>query len=438
MRIKFVAYCLLAFVATGPAEAADCRGNPGALGTSRTIAVDPAEHQFLGAFQYRESLPLDDREVVITFDDGPLPPYSGRVLDILAAECVKATFFMVGRMARTYPQLVKRAHAEGHTLANHSQNHPLTFHRMTVDQAKQEVEDGFASIRAALGEPGGVSDFFRIPGLLRQEAVETYLSSKGYMTWSVDFMADDWRRIRADEIVRRALHRLESRGKGILLLHDIQPATAVALPTLLRELKARGYKIVHVVQANPEQPKTATLPEQWTVARASTAKTASGIWPHVQIASVTLPPPVLEAPSVNNFGIADPTGTYEHGWAAPVGDRLRADDREVPLPPVAMWPPSVHLVVASATDVLPAPDATNFRYSRVWKPHLPVTRAARKPIAKKDGTTASTATSAPKGTTGTIGTPTRGVTGPRPARPVGHQIQLPKPTASLSQRPGPN
>src|SRR5215470_14637727 len=102
MRSTVAAYCLLAsLIGLGAASAADCPGNPGALGTSRTIAVDPNEHPLLGSFQYRESLPLNDREVVITFDDGPLAPFTPHILDTLAKECVKATFFMVGRMART-------------------------------------------------------------------------------------------------------------------------------------------------------------------------------------------------------------------------------------------------------------------------------------------------------------------------------------------------
>src|SRR5690242_15756951 len=105
MRSAVAAYCVLASViGMGSAAAANCPGNPDALGTSRTIAVDPTEHPLVGSFQYRESLPLNDREVVITFDDGPLPTYTSRILDILASECVKATFFMVGRMARSYPQ----------------------------------------------------------------------------------------------------------------------------------------------------------------------------------------------------------------------------------------------------------------------------------------------------------------------------------------------
>jgi len=97
------------------AQAAECPGNPNALGTSRTIVVDPVEHPKLGTMQYRETLPLEDHEVVLTFDDGPLPPRSTRVLEILASECVKATYFMVGRMARAYPDMVRRIHEAGHT-----------------------------------------------------------------------------------------------------------------------------------------------------------------------------------------------------------------------------------------------------------------------------------------------------------------------------------
>src|SRR4051812_42323599 len=82
---------LAAGLAAMPASAADCPGNPGALGTSRTLVVDPKEHPRIGTMQYAETLPLQDHEVVLTFDDGPLPPHSGKVLDILASQCVKAT-----------------------------------------------------------------------------------------------------------------------------------------------------------------------------------------------------------------------------------------------------------------------------------------------------------------------------------------------------------
>src|ERR1700743_3808460 len=97
------------------AAAADCPGNPGALGTSRTLVVDPREHPRIGTMQYAETLPLQDHEVVLTFDDGPLPPHSTQVLDILAAQCVKATFFIIGRMARGFPEGVRKVRDAGHS-----------------------------------------------------------------------------------------------------------------------------------------------------------------------------------------------------------------------------------------------------------------------------------------------------------------------------------
>src|SRR5258705_11959821 len=166
MRSTVAAYVLLAsIIGTGAASAAECP--PDALGVSRTIVVDPSEHPRVGSMQYTESLPLKDREIVLTFDDGPLPPYTNRILDTLASECVKATFFMVGRMVRGYPAIARRVYNEVHTVANHSQNHPFTFHNMSFDQASQEIDDGFCSLRSALGDPKAIAPFFRIPGLLR-------------------------------------------------------------------------------------------------------------------------------------------------------------------------------------------------------------------------------------------------------------------------------
>ena len=441
VAIRFLAICLLASCLSASlvgraAAASDCP-NPNALGTSRTIAVDPNEHQRLGSFQYRETLPLNDREVVITFDDGPISPYTPHILDTLAKECVKATFFMVGRMARTYPHLVKRVYAEGHTIGNHSQNHPFSFARMTVDQASREIEDGLTSIRTALGEPSGVTRFFRIPGLLRQASVENYLASRGYMTWSVDFMADDWTRISASEVVRRALDRLEARGRGILLLHDIQPATALGLPTLLHELKARGYRIVHVVQAGPDYPKTATLPEQW-MARTATRTVQDGHWPLINVASLTFSDPERRFPDTRNFGISDASGTYEFGVAR--ADRLRGGDHDIRLPATSIWRNSVRFVGLPFAEELPAPDASNFRYARVWKARPMVARRGT-PTPKGPATASTVAPTptpvaapafAPKGAPPPA--PKNNNVGPqppRPPRPIGHQLQLPKPNTTL-------
>jgi peptidoglycan-N-acetylglucosamine deacetylase len=272
----------LTVLMAGAAAASECPGNPNAIGTSRTIVVDPVEHPRLGSMQYRESLPLEDHEVVLTFDDGPLPPRTNHVLDTLASECVKATFFLIGKMATTYPDVVRKIVAAGHTVGTHSQNHPLRLRKVPLGKAGQEISDGIASVTSALGEPP--APFFRIPGLARTAAIDQYLASQNLMTWSADFPADDWTRISPAQVYSRALQRIEAKGKGILLLHDIQAKTVEALPALLHELKRRGYHIAHVVPATPDRPKTATMPSQWIAAHqirpTSFADTNAVLAPH--------------------------------------------------------------------------------------------------------------------------------------------------------------
>lgn len=274
----------------GEAGAAACPGNPNALGVSRELTVKAGEYSRLGRMQYRETLPLADREVVLTFDDGPLPPYSDHVLAALAAECVKATFFLVGRHARAHPDAARRIYNAGHTIGTHSQNHPLTFDQISDVRAEHEIDDGIASVAAALGDGKALAPFFRIPGLLRTTSVEAHLRSRSLVVWSSDTLADDWRPIKSDEVLRLALSRLEARGKGVLLLHDIQARTVLMLPTLLAELKARGFKIVHVVAEGarpvlPEitiaavQPAKQGWPRLFRGAPARSTTGASSLWP---------------------------------------------------------------------------------------------------------------------------------------------------------------
>src|SRR4051812_20039873 len=157
-------------IAGTAAFAEDCPGHPDALGTSRTLVVDPKEHRLIGTMQYRETLPLEDGEVVLTFDDGPLPRNSNQILDILASQCVKATFFLVGRQAQANPEGVRKVRDAGHTVATHTQNHPSSMHRLPIDRAKQEIDNGIASVTAALGDDGAAPpSFFRIPGLARND-----------------------------------------------------------------------------------------------------------------------------------------------------------------------------------------------------------------------------------------------------------------------------
>jgi len=264
VRSGVLAGAILVGAMIGPsAYAAECPTKPDALGTSRTIVVDPKEHTRVGTMQYAETLPLTDHEIVLTFDDGPSPRYTDRILAILSAECVKATFFMVGKMAQTFPAEARKVRAEGHTVGTHSFRHPLTFNRMSEVEAGAEIDKGIDAVAAALGGRDEVAPFFRVPGFLTSTTTEAALASRGLMTWSADIAADDWKRISGAELAKRTIAAIEAKGRGILDLHDIHQRTVEALPTILRELKLRGFKIVQIVPATAALAKTETTPEQW-------------------------------------------------------------------------------------------------------------------------------------------------------------------------------
>ena len=171
------------------ARAEDCPNNPDALGTSRVLAIDPSEYPKVGAMAHAVALPLSDKEVVLTFDDGPVPRYSNQILDILAAQCVKATFFLVGEMAHAHPSTVRRIFAEGHTIGTHSEDHPLHFGKLPSSLVEWEIDKGILDVGAALGDPNQVAPFFRIPGLARSEVIESELEAR----LLVDFGSDTLR-----------------------------------------------------------------------------------------------------------------------------------------------------------------------------------------------------------------------------------------------------
>src|SRR6202045_3859520 len=166
---QWAGLCLGVFtcITAQTASAADCPGHPDALGTSRILVVDPRQHPRIGTMQYSETLPLQDHEVGLTFDDGPLPHNSNQILDILASQCVKATFFEIGRMAHDYPEGVRKLRDAGHSIGSHTENHPVGMDRLPVERVRKEIDDGLASVTAALGDANAVAPFFRMPGLRR-------------------------------------------------------------------------------------------------------------------------------------------------------------------------------------------------------------------------------------------------------------------------------
>ena len=328
--------CMLTCAAAPAASAADCPGHPDALGTSRTLVVDPRQYSLIGTMQYAKTLPLRDHEVVLTFDDGPLPKYSYQILDILAAHCAKATFFLVGRQAQANPEGVRKVRDAGHTIATHTQNHPGNMNRLPIDRAQKEIEDGIASVTAALGDGTAPAPFFRIPGLGRSDVIEEYAEANGLQIWSADFPADDWRNVSSARVYDLAIQRLEAKGKGILLLHDIQARTVAALPRILSELKARGYRLVHVVPATPDRPATPTDPSQWLMHPVS-EQVATSRWPRIPnfayTASATLPAPALADSDWQNTVPADRAqrrALRDALWSQPV--TLVLDPPALPVP----------------------------------------------------------------------------------------------------------
>jgi peptidoglycan/xylan/chitin deacetylase (PgdA/CDA1 family) len=290
--------------------ATNCPGHPDALGTSRVLAIDPAQYPRIGSMQYRDSLPLNDKEVVLTLDDGPILPYSNQILDILASQCVKATYFLVGEMARAFPATARRIYEEGHTIGTHSEHHPIRFGQLPVERMRHEIDQGISDVSAALGDRKYLAPFFRIPGLARSDVVESELAARGLSVFSSDTDADDWHhRISGQQIIALAMRRLETRGKGILLLHDIHPATVTALPGLLKELKDKGFHIVQVVPAASYVTAMANKPKARSLSSMLSGEATIGNdgnrsaqphWPHV-VTSVVADHSVLPVPDASSF-----------------------------------------------------------------------------------------------------------------------------------------
>jgi peptidoglycan-N-acetylglucosamine deacetylase len=213
---------------------------------ARGVSLDPSDPRRVGTIQYPETIPVEEGDIVLTFDDGPRPPYSAQVLDVLAAEGVSATFFLVGQMAGRYPELAARVVAEGHTIGTHSHSHPTPFQDLAVERAIKEIELGIAAVGAAVGGTERLAPFFRFPGLGRSSVLEAYLHKRLISSWSADVVADDWKPIAVEEVVDTAIRGMIRKKRGILLLHDVRQRTALALPYLISELRRRQFQFVRV------------------------------------------------------------------------------------------------------------------------------------------------------------------------------------------------
>ncbi len=230
--------------------------NPDALGVSRVVEVDTTGGPGFGFEHFKQLDFLADKEVVLTFDDGPWPANTPAVLKALADECTKAVFFPIGKHATYHPEILRQVAAAGQTIGSHTWSHAnLNSKKLTEAQAKDEVEKGFSAIKQALG--AAPSPFFRFPELQHNPATVTYLGSRNVAIFSCDLDSFDFRASNPEQIIHTVMTKLDKLGKGIILMHDFQKHTAEALPELLRRLKAGGYKVVQMKAKTPLQ----TLPE---------------------------------------------------------------------------------------------------------------------------------------------------------------------------------
>ncbi len=235
-------------------------------GPSRTVMI-PAEVQSYGTMQYARTVALEPKEVVLTFDDGPDPDVTPRILDTLDDYCVKATFFFTGLRAERYPHLVREAAQRGHTIASHSYSHPSNLRRLSWNRATRQITRGISEIQAALdGAPETalvkVAPFFRFPGLNHSSALRGWLAARNISTFSCDVGTDDWRRISSRAVVYRAVRNIRSKRGGIVIFHDTKPRTAAALPFVLKQIREEGYRVAHMVPERDMPPKPTPAQEQ--------------------------------------------------------------------------------------------------------------------------------------------------------------------------------
>ena len=236
--------------AAGTKSAAKC-DNPNALGVSRTVEIDTTGGPGFGFEHFRQLDFLRDNEVVLTFDDGPWPT-TPAVLKALAAECVKAIFFPIGKHATYYPEILRQVAAAGHSIGSHTWSHEdLSRSKIAGRSQGRDREGRQRREMGARGSRSGAAPFFRFPALRHPPEMVTYLGTRNIAIFSTDMDSFDFKMRKPEQVVKSVMAKLQKHGKGIVLMHDFQKATSEAVPQLLAELKAGGYKIVHMRRARP-------------------------------------------------------------------------------------------------------------------------------------------------------------------------------------------
>ncbi len=266
MRIALTLALAISLSAAGAAWAEDTQpaapaatqakcDNPNALGVSRVVQIDTTGGPGFGFEHFKAYDFLKDHEVVLTFDDGPWPGNTPAVLKALADQCTKAVFFPIGKHAGWHPEIMKQVAAAGHTVGSHTWSHK-DLSKLSEQEGKDEIEKGIAAVSIALGNKP-VGPFFRFPALRHPPELLKYVGTRNLGVFSTDMDSFDFKMRRPEQVIKSVMAKLAKHGKGIILMHDFQQATAHAAPELLKQLKEGGYKVVQVVGKTPVEP----LPE---------------------------------------------------------------------------------------------------------------------------------------------------------------------------------
>ena len=237
-----------------PVKSAPTCDKPDGMGLARTVEIDTTGGPAFGTEHFKQYDFLRDKEVVLTFDDGPWPENTPMVIKALTDMCVKGTFFEIGEHATWRPDISKMVAAAGMTIGSHTWSHKdlaKNPYAKDIEKAKDEIEMGVSAVHMAVDGP--IAPFFRFPDLQQPADLMTYLGTRNIAIFSTDIDTFDFKMRKPEDVIKSAMTKLAKNGKGILLMHDFQHATAEAMPELLRQLKAAGFKIVHMV---PKEPVT--------------------------------------------------------------------------------------------------------------------------------------------------------------------------------------
>lgn len=203
-----------------------------------------------------------NKQVILSFDDGPHPTLSKQIISILEKVGVRAHFMEVGIHVKSYPEITKLIASHGHSIGNHSWDHS-DFSKLNFEQQSKQIRD---TNKIILDTVGWVDPFFRYPYGSATIELNQFLKEhqEASFLWSID--SNDWKKINSDntirtnsQVIKDTLEQLDDKGRGLILFHDVHTRTVELLPAFLTALYQKGYKVVMLQPKNSQLKKTPLL-----------------------------------------------------------------------------------------------------------------------------------------------------------------------------------